>query len=151
MKAKIIQLIKQADSNPILVHTGNNREDLRSAYEMALICSDLGIDNKEQPIAMFERTGRFLFELISVLSAIGECCYENNIEDGARGSITAGEIEYLTKDDALDAFNIVESIYHAERIKDVLCLALIDWSKKQIMKNPDCDCEKCDNRKKVED
>lgn len=108
------------------------RDNLRSAYEIAL-----KVDNKQPHMVeaaadMFDRTGKFIFTYIATLNQIAVDFYERTgLTGGATGSASIKDIQFLTTPDAKELFLICFAQVEAATFKKDLIAEMISWAAKK--------------------
>lgn len=119
--------------NMLIMRLGESpKENLRSAYELAL-----RVDNKqphmvESAINMFDRTGKFIWDYIATLQKIaGEFYERTGLTGGVTGPASLGDIQYLSEHDAKELFMISFAQVEAETFKRDLLAEMIRWSTKK--------------------
>jgi len=117
----------------LLLRSGDDtKENLRTAYEMALIIDGDPAGTKEKADAMFNRTGKFLWAYHDELKAIlNDFTDRTGLTGGAVGPATMGDIQHLSEPDAKELFDIFFSIQEAEKFKRDLIGEMIAWSVKK--------------------
>lgn len=125
----IREMIFAAPNMLLLRATESPTDNLRSAYEMALIHDDLQPDKVEAPEEMFKRTGAFIWAVIEALDQIAAGFGDRTgMTGGATGAASIGDIRHLTEPDAKELFDITFARREAETFKKDVIGELIKWS-----------------------
>ncbi len=130
----IKQMILDAPEMLLMKSGDNPKENIRTAYDLALTSQELPVDHREPPLEMFTRAARFIFDCCSELSIIAGEFYEKaGLVGGATGSASLADIRYLSRENALGLFNITYAQHEAEIFKrDVIRGMLAEFRKKGV-------------------
>jgi len=113
----------------LLKSTEDAKENLRTAYELALSHDNKPVDMKEQPDDMFHRTGRFIWAVGDALTEIKEEAYKNmGLIGGAAGSASLADLQYLSEGDAAIVMDIAFAEKEIQVFKKDCVNALIAWA-----------------------
>lgn len=83
------------------------KDNLRAAYDLALVFAKKPQNFKESAEAMFDRAGKFCDAYVSALDGIaGEIYHELGLTGGATGSASLSDIEYLSSTGAQRLFDV---------------------------------------------
>lgn len=132
MKEKIKDRLSVGDKFDIVRLGESSKENLRSAYELALELEGLPLDTVEPPAKMFDRAGMFIWSWLDALDEILDVfCQENDLTGGVLGPPIVEDLKNIEQDKALRLFHLAHAVTVAETFKRDLIHEMMVWSLRQ--------------------
>ena len=114
LKEKILAL----DGYEYIRRCGDQKQNVRNAYEAALELADMPMDHREPAYKMFDRVGKFCWVYEATLNEIACDIYDAlDLAGGAAGSASIKDIDYVSPEDALKLHQISLAQHQAKEFQ----------------------------------